>query len=79
MANEVVHKASHCAWQIHYHIVFPVKYWHALVDEDVVKITTETAAEIGERYAIEFERRGAIETLSPYCVRHTLRWHRGKL
>jgi putative transposase len=58
MANEVVHKASHCAWQIHYHIVFPVKYRRALLDEDVVKIITETAVEISERYDIEFERIG---------------------
>jgi len=30
-----VKKSSHCAWQIHYHIVFPVKYRKALLDEDV--------------------------------------------
>ena len=58
MANEAVHKASHCAWQIHYHIVFPVKYRRALLDEDVVKVITQTAVEISERYDIEFERIG---------------------
>ena len=26
MNRHDVHKASHCAWQIHYHVVFPVKY-----------------------------------------------------
>ncbi len=27
-----VRKGYHCAWQIHYHIVFPVKYGKALLD-----------------------------------------------
>lgn len=58
MAETVVHKASHCAWQIHYHVVFPVKYRRALLDEEVVKIITETAAEISQRYDIEFEQIG---------------------
>jgi putative transposase len=58
MGKEVVHKSSHCAWQIHYPIVFPVKYRRALLDGEVVKIITETAAEISERYDIEFERIG---------------------
>ncbi|MFH1605630.1 MAG: transposase, partial [Pseudomonadota bacterium] len=58
MANEVVHKASHCAWQIQYHVVFPVKYRRALLDEEVIKIITETAVQISERYDMEFERMG---------------------
>ena len=33
-----VEKGSHCAWQIHYHIVFPVKYRKALLSEEVVGI-----------------------------------------
>jgi len=53
-----VHKASHCAWQIHYHVVFPVKYRKSLLDEEVVQIITETACGIGERYDIEFEQIG---------------------
>ena len=53
-----VHKGSHCAWQIHYHVVFPVKYRRALLDETVVKIIVETAVEISERYDIEFEQIG---------------------
>ena len=57
-------KSSHCAWEIHYHIVFPVKYRRALLDEDVVKVIAETSVEISERYdtgwprAIEFEWTG---------------------
>ena len=58
MAEEIVHKGSHCAWQIHYHIVFPVKYRRGLLDEEVVQIITETAVGISERYDIEFERIG---------------------
>ena len=58
MRDESVDKASHCAWQIHYHVVFPVKYRHALLDEEVVRIIVETAAEISERYDMEFEQIG---------------------
>jgi putative transposase len=44
-------------WQIHYHIVFPVKYRKLLVDKEVIKIIVETAEEIQERFSIEM---GAI-------------------
>ncbi len=53
-----VEKASHCAWQIHYHIVFPVKYRRALLDEAVVYILMMIAKGIEERYDIEFEQIG---------------------
>lgn len=53
-----VKKGSHCAWQIHYHIVFPVKYRKALPDEEVIQIIIETAGEITERYDMEFEQIG---------------------
>jgi len=33
-----VRKGHHCAWQIHYRIVFPVKYRKALLDDEVEKI-----------------------------------------
>ncbi|MBL8498101.1 IS200/IS605 family transposase [Nitrosomonas sp. JL21] len=56
--RDVVEKASHCAWQIHYHIVFPVKYRRGLLDEAVVEIIMLTAKEIEERYDIEFEQIG---------------------
>ena len=54
----MVRKSSHCAWQIHYHVVFPVKYRRALLDEEAVGIIVETAREIAERYEIEFEQVG---------------------
>ena len=53
-----VRKGYHCAWQIHYHIVFPVKYRKALLDEEVINIIKETAAGIEERYEIEVETMG---------------------
>ena len=53
-----VSKGYHCAWQIHYHIVFPVKYRKALLDDEVVRIILERAEGIEERYDIEFETIG---------------------
>jgi len=53
-----VKKGSHCAWQIYYHIVFPVKYRKTLLDKEVVAIIKETAIGIQERYEIEIERMG---------------------
>ena len=53
-----VRKGYHCAWQIHYHIVFPVKYRKALLDNEVVEIIRETAIGIAERYEIEIEAMG---------------------
>jgi len=41
-----VQKGYHCAWQIHYHIVFPVKYRKALLDKMVIKIIEETVVRI---------------------------------
>jgi putative transposase len=60
MSNEKVRKGYHCAWQIHYHIVFPVKYRKALLDSDseVTNIIQETAVGIAERYSIEMEAIG---------------------
>ena len=56
--QEVVEKASHCAWQIHYHIVFPVKYRPGLLDEVVIRIIMMTGKEVEERYDIEYEQIG---------------------
>ena len=53
-----VRKGDHCAWQIHYHIVFPVKYRKVLLDLEVTQIIQETAEGIAERYAIEMEAIG---------------------
>ena len=58
MASNDVRKGYHCAWQIHYHMVFPVKYRKALIDKQVTDIIKETASGIAERYAIEMEAIG---------------------
>ena len=54
----VVKKAAHCAYQTHYHIVFPVKYRKALLSSEVEKAILDIVKEIGERYEIEFEQVG---------------------
>ena len=56
--SSTVKKGFHCAYQIHYHIVFPVKYRRALLYEDVEKIIVETVAGIEERYDIEMDAVG---------------------
>ncbi|NTU47180.1 IS200/IS605 family transposase, partial [Candidatus Roizmanbacteria bacterium] len=53
-----VSKAYHCAYTIHYHIVFPVKYRKALLSEAVTLFIKEIAKEIAERYFIEIEQLG---------------------
>ena len=58
MTNDTVRKGYHCAWQIHYHIVFPVKYRKALLDSEVTDIIQKTASGLAERYPIEMEAIG---------------------
>jgi putative transposase len=53
-----VNKGYHCAWQIHYHIVFPVKYRKLLLDGEVVRIIRQTAIGIEQRYATDIEAMG---------------------
>ena len=38
--ENTLRKSFHCAWQIHSHIVFPIKYRKVLLDEVVTKIIT---------------------------------------
>ena len=58
MSERTVQQASHCVWQIHYHIVFPVKYRKGLLADDVVEIIVDVARGLAERYDIEFEQLG---------------------
>ena len=58
MGKGEVQKGYYCVWQIHYHLVFPVKYRKALLDKMVIKLIEETAYGIQERYAIEMEALG---------------------
>jgi len=57
-AEKGVNKSSHCAWQIHYHMVMPVKYRKALIDQRVQQVLKETARGIEQRYEIEVEAFG---------------------
>ena len=57
-SNKDVIKSHHCAYQIHYHIVFPVKYRKSLLSREVCQVIEETSVGIQERYAIEFEALG---------------------
>ena len=54
----VVKKASHFAYQTHYHLVLPVKYRKALLSPEIEKGILEISKAIGERYEIEFEQVG---------------------
>ncbi|MDP2923606.1 MAG: IS200/IS605 family transposase [Candidatus Omnitrophota bacterium] len=58
MTKGGLQRGYHCVWQIHYHIVFPVKYRKVLLDNTVVKVIEETTTGIQERYEIEMEALG---------------------
>ena len=51
-------KSWHCAYETHYHIVFPVKYRKCLLNNEVVKQIQEISREIELRYEIEIEKLG---------------------
>ena len=54
----VVKRTHHNAYDTHYHLVFPVKYRKALLNDQIPLAITEIAVEIAERYDIEFEKIG---------------------
>ncbi len=56
--REHLRRASHCVWQIHYHMVFPVKYRKMLLERRVQEVLKETSVGIAERYEIEMEALG---------------------
>lgn len=51
-------KSNHCAYDTHYHVVFPVKYRKSLLSEYITKAIQEIAQSIQERYDIWFEQIG---------------------
>ena len=51
-------KTSHNIYETHYHIVFPVKYRKALLQNDIPLAIAKIAEEIALRYDIEFEKIG---------------------
>ena len=50
--------SNHCAYDAHYHIVFPVKYRKSLLESPISAAILEIAKEIEERYDITFEKIG---------------------
>lgn len=64
-------RASHCVYQTHYHLVFPVKYRKALLSPEVEKAIVEISLEISERYEIEFEQIGCdLDHIHLLCSFH---------
>jgi putative transposase len=53
-----VTKSSHCVYDVHYHLVFPVKYRKALLSQDVVTCIHTTLRGIEERYDLTVEQVG---------------------
>ena len=51
-------KTYHNVYNTHYHIVFPVKYRKALLQNSIPLAIVKIAGEIGERYDIDFEKIG---------------------
>ena len=54
----MLQKGWHCAYDTHYHIVFPVKYRKALLKPEIEKRIKELSKEIEERYEITMEQIG---------------------
>lgn len=53
-----VKKTYHNVYDTHYHIVFPVKYRKALLQNEIPLAIAKIAEEIAFRYDIEFEKMG---------------------
>ena len=51
-------KGYHCAYDTHYHIVFPVKYRRALLSDKIASHIKEISKELEERYDLEIEQVG---------------------
>jgi len=52
------HKGYHCAYDTHYHIVFPVKYRKALLSDRLGQEIKEISKQLEERYDLEIEQIG---------------------
>ena len=70
-----VKKTHHNAYDTHYHIVFPVKYRKALLQDEIPLAITKIAEEIAQRYDIEFEKLGYdqnhIHILTSFAPKHS--------
>ena len=67
----VLKKSWHCAYEIHYHMVFPVKYRKVLLRPEIEAALISIAAGIQERYDIEIEQMGAdLDHIHVLCSAH---------
>jgi len=64
MGQDAVQKGYHCVYQLHYHMVFPVKYRKALLSEGITQAIKEIALGIQERYEIEIERLRSVSCVN---------------
>jgi putative transposase len=53
-----VTKGFHCVYDMHYHLVFPVKYRKSLLEPEIAKATKAIAREIELRYELTIEQMG---------------------
>lgn len=51
-------KGYHCAYDTHYHIVFPVKYRRALLSDHISKYIKEISKELELRYFLDIDQIG---------------------
>ena len=51
-------KGYHCAYDTHYHIVFPVKYRRALLSDTISLHVKEISKELEQRYELDIEQIG---------------------
>ncbi len=64
-------KGYHCAYQAHYHIVFPVKYRKALLSEAITREIKQITKELEERYDVEMEQIGCdLDHIHLLCSFH---------
>ena len=64
-------RENHCVHESHYHLVFPVKYRKALLNESIVKYIKEIAFEIEQRYQLKIEEVGCdIDHIHILCSFH---------
>lgn len=61
-------KGYHCAYDMHYHIVFPVKYRKALLTDGVSTTIKDISKRLGERYELKKELWGGEFWTDGYYV-----------
>ena len=62
----MIRKGYHCAYDTHYHIVFPVKYRKALLSVEVTKALKEISKGFEERFELDIDQIGCDEKPYPH-------------